>query len=270
MTLPLADPGVLILDDVTPIPVNPTGFDGRGRDEKERPALSVSASFTGNRGLFPDEKRIPVKNMKDMITERRSKQIGGRFIRKSGKVGVRDQNGTNFCWGNGPVQALMLTRAAANLPFVDLSPASVCAPINGYGRNNGGMGINAMKYIAEHGVVPSSLWPANYYQSGKYATEDAKRIALDFVGIDWYTFSSRDIEAVWSSLLLNYFGAAGLNWWGHEVCYVDIAWDDATDRPIIDFDNSWGSSYGTDGQAYLKGSKAIPDDYQCWRVATAA
>lgn len=264
------DPGVIRLDDVSPVPVNPSGFDGRGHDEAWRPTREMSASFAGNKGMFPDSMRIPVKDMKDLIAERRAKQIGGRFTRKGAKVGVRDQNGTNFCWGNGPTQALMIGRAMANLPPVELSPASVCAQINGYGRNNGGMGINAFKFIAEKGVVPVELWPANYYQTGKYHTSESTEAALLYRGLDWYDFESRDIEAVWSSLILNMIGAAGLNWWGHEVCYVDIAWDDKAGAPMIDFDNSWGAGYGTDGQAYLTGKKAIPDDYQCWRVVNAA
>lgn len=263
------DPGVLILDDSSPVPTNPAGFDGRGRDESQRPTMEAAATFTGNIGPFPDSMRIPVKDMKDLIAERRAKQIGGRWVRKGQQVSVLDQNGTNFCWANGPTQALKITRALAGMENKLLSAAAVAAQINHY-RNNGGMGINAFKWIAEKGVPTVDKWPVNYYASSKYVTPDMEAEALLYRGLEYYTFASRDIEAVWSSLILNMIGAAGLNWWGHEVCYCDIAWDDKAGKPMIDFDNSWGTGYGTDGQAYLQGSKAIPDDYQCWRVANAA
>lgn len=259
-------PGVLTIDDSSPVPVNPTGFDGRGREARDY-ASEPFGSAPGSKGKFPDSMRIPVKDMKDLIRERRENEIGGRFIRTKAGVGCLDQNGTNYCWINGPVQAMKIARAAAGLENVSLSPASGGAQIKNY-RNNGGWGSQAFSFIYEHGIAPAGLWPANHWQSNKYKTPECVAEMQKYRIGEYYEFEPRDIEAVWSSLLLNFFGAAGLNWWGHEVCYVDLAWDESSDRPMVDADNSWGEGYGNKGQFYLKGSKAVPDDYCCVRAVT--
>ena len=124
----------------------PTGF-SKGMMERTAPfgSLPFAAAST-----MP---KIPRSEWSDRIKRMESEQ--SRLSDLVRGVGMKslDQNGTNFCWANGPVNCVRIIRCVNNLPFVDLSPASVACPINGF-VNQGGWGTEALKYIVEHGIVP--------------------------------------------------------------------------------------------------------------------
>lgn len=168
-----------------------------------------------------------------------------------------DQNGTNFCWANGPTTAMQAVYARQGSPYVKLSAASVAAPIKNY-RNQGGWGSEAFEYAATHGWMSEAFWPRNYLRDAKYMTAEGKANALLHRPVDWYDLPARDFDALMSMVLQLIPVAVGYNWWSHEVCAIDGV------RIGNDFGirirNSWGMTYGSAGFAVLTRSKATPDD----------
>jgi hypothetical protein len=174
-----------------------------------------------------------------------------------------DQNGTNYCWINGPTQCIHYVRAMQGETHVALSPASVGAPIKNY-RNQGGWGSEGVKYMVEHGIAPQSLWPANAIDR-KYDTEECRVERLKYKVDEWWELKERSFDQLMTCLLLGYPVAVGYSWWGHEVtaCMAAIQ---GSDDFFIDIDNSWGKGWKDNGHTLLTESKATPDDAVVPRV----
>lgn len=207
---------------------------------------------------------IPRDAWAPMIEAReKSGQLLSRICDLAG-VEHLDQGNTNYCWCNAVITAMEALRAAAGLPYVKLSPASVAAPIKGF-RNQGGWGSEALAYIVENGVVPVSQWPANAIDR-KYHTATNRETAKRFRVTEWYDLTARQFGQLMTCLLLGLPVPIGLLWWGHEVCAMD---------PVIIGKNRFGArirnswkDWGDRGYAILEESKAVPDDAVAPRVVT--
>lgn len=177
-----------------------------------------------------------------------------------------NQNGTNYCWCNGVVGAVQCIRAVQGEPYVQLSPASVAAPIKNY-SNEGGWGGEALEYIVKNGVAAASLWPPNAI-SKQYKTAECDANAAQHKVTKWYELDSRNFDQLATCLLLRLPVPIGLNWWGHEVFGCDLVLVSAGVFGVR-IRNSWGDSYGEKGFAILSQSKATPDDAVCPYVTMA-
>jgi hypothetical protein len=173
-----------------------------------------------------------------------------------------NQNGTNYCWINAPVQCIHYVRAIQGEPHVPLSPASVGGPIKGY-RNVGGWGSQGLEYMVEHGVAPQSLWPPNAIKKS-YDTAEVREERKKYIVDEWWELKPRSFDQLVTCLLLGYPVAIGLNWWSHEVTACAVAVQ-GSDEFLVDIDNSWGD-WGDDGHGLLTQSKATPDDAVLPRV----
>ena len=173
-----------------------------------------------------------------------------------------DQNGTNYCWINAPVQCIHYVRAIQGEQHIALSPASVGAIIKNY-KNVGGWGSQGLLYMTENGVVPQSLWPANAIKR-EYDTAESRTERKKYIVDEWWELKARSFDQLMTCLLLGYPVAIGLNWWSHEVTACAAAVKDG--KFYVDIDNSWGTSYGDDGHALLTEAKATPDDAVVPRV----
>ena len=215
---------------------------------------------------FPQKLLIPESDWQGIIQdkEERKDRISD-YITKY-KVPCKSQAKTNYCWIFGPVGAVEVVRLFQNHEYVDLSPASCGSKIKNF-RNDGGYGPEGLRYIVEHGIVPSSMWPAAAIQR-KYDTPEAWVEADKYRVTEWMELRPRNMEQVVSCLLRNIPVTVGLSWWGHQVYYADAVWLDGeiAVRPR----NSWGPGWGTDGFSILRGSKMVPDDAVAPRVAMAA
>jgi len=182
----------------------------------------------------------------------------------------RDQGRTNFCWANGPCAALDMARRVAGLPFEETSAASVACKITGF-RNIGGWGIDAIRYLAQHGGVSSRLWP-NDAIDRRYDTPDANADRPRRQVVEWWDVPPRDFDWLATLCLLGIPCPVGYIRWAHEVTACDLV-EVSPGRFGIRIRNSWGrwGSQNTCGQwgfAVLSESEATPDECLAVRVAT--
>lgn len=242
----------LVFDDSTPEKAHdaPEGY-GKGWPGLDPQGYSAVADEE-----FPAEWLIPRNEWQARIEERESRglQLSQRMI-KAG-LPCKDQSSTNFCWCNGPVHTVEITRVLQNEPMVILSPASVACPITGF-RNVGGWGTQALESIIKNGVVPVDQWPANAI-SKQYFTQANRDLAMKYRVAKWLAPQPRNLDQLISLLLRDVPSAVAYNWWGHEVTAYDAIWENGQigvrDR------NSWGMSYGHLGFFSVQGNKMLPDD----------
>lgn len=185
-------------------------------------------------------------------------------------IQAKDQNGLNFCWVYGSTRAVEVRRAVQGLPRLELSPESVGGPCTRW-RNQGGYAGEAFDQLQDYGAcetsymdAPHSLHPLRW----KAGWQDN---AAQHEAIDWYNIETSFDEVI-TCLLERIPVAAGLDWWGHLVCFLDpVILPDGSVGVL--FQNSWGADWptpGANGLACLTESKATPDGAAAPIVVTAS
>lgn len=193
--------------------------------------------------------------------ERIKDQEAGRFrpsdaMRRAG-VPVKNQRSTSYCWVFAATSCVEQCRALAGLDFVSLSPASVGGPIKDY-RNQGGWPTQAIRYIGDRGICPSSVWPdCEILRS--LDDPESRALRQGFRLGEWLEFGA-SFDALATCLLLALPVAVGYNWWSHAVVMLDLVALDGQDQFGTRGRNSWGPGYGDDGFFVLTGSKMFPGD----------
>ena len=225
------------------------------RDYKTYPLGSFAAPF-------PME-TIPRSEWRDRIQEKDRLKAWPKDHKILAGFKSKNQNGTNYCWGNAPVQAVEYCVSMQGTGWAELSPASVCAPVKNF-RNVGGWGSQALEYIVKNGVSPVQYWPANAIDR-RYDNEESQRVRQNFRVTEWWELKERNFNQLMTCLLLGYPVAIGLSWWSHEVlaCAAAVR---GKDDFLIDIDNSWGAGWKDNGHGFLTQSKATPDDAVVPRV----
>lgn len=186
--------------------------------------------------------------------------------------GIKNQQSLPYCWIFGVTRTVEITRVVQGQPVVSLSPASAGGPITGYVKR-GGYGSAGLKYVREHGLVPSSMWPDTAVDR-KYDTPETRAERPKYRVQEWYDVvdygdRSSSFDRVATCLLLGIPLSLSYNWWGHLVCGVDLV-RLPSGKYGIRIDNSWGANWGTGGRSILEEGKGTPDAAECPRTVVAS
>ncbi len=177
----------------------------------------------------------------------RIKQGQGTFLSdlvKQQGIKAKDQNGLGYCWVYGSTRAVEVRRAVQGLPLLDLSPESVGGPCTNW-RNQGGYAGEAFDQLQNYGACETSFMDAPHsLRPGRWQAGWQENARLH-EAIDWYDIETSFDEVV-TCLLERIPVAAGLDWWGHLVCFLDpIILPDGSVGVL--FQNSWGVDWPTPG-----------------------
>ncbi len=244
-------PHVIERDD-DPLLTPPSGM-SKGMIERDWIAKPPGFSTHAKRFDIP---KIPRIDWPGIIEEKEANQSRMSDARKRNFFPSLNQGNTNYCWANGVVSAMYIDRAKRGLPHIDLSPASVAAPIKNY-RNQGGWGDEALEYLVEHGIASQVTWPANAIDR-KYDDLSSRAERKNFRISEWYELDYQDFDQLATCLLLNIPVAVGYNWWSHLICVLDLVRLGRDEYGTLIL-NSWGNSWGDRGEGVLSARKSRPD-----------
>lgn len=224
--------------------------------EYGRGYISTPAGFASIAADFPDEWIVPPSEYQARIQEAEEKGERQSDRALAANLPCKDQAQTNFCFGNAPVHTLEYQRMRQNEEYVELSAASVAAPLSNF-RNQGGSGTEAMSRIGEVGILPISIYPLNLVNGSRYFTDENLKIAAKYRHTKWIRIET---QAQKFSYLLRRMGIAssGWPWWSHETSDYDVVWFDG--EPAVRNRNSWGMDYGHKGFFIIRGSRLNFDE----------
>lgn len=137
-----------------------------------------------------------------------------------------DQDGFPDCWAHSTAHAVMLNRAAMNLPPIRFNAVAVATLLK---RVDGGWSGLSLKFGREHGFPVIGTDPGEWpYQSrkGKDTPELRASMALHTVAEDWYDLGKREWDQTLSEKQL--FTCSANNWatptdynaYGHAMCML--------------------------------------------------
>lgn len=197
------------------------------------------------------------EQLKSSLAHYRARGNGGQPIPSL------NQGSRGYCWSHSTTQAVILSRAANNQPYIPLSAYAVACIIKNY-RDQGGWCGQSAKFIKEVGVPSQEFWPQGSMSRSNDNAAMRENAAKHKIDEDWYDLTRHiadqqmTVQQVATALFLNQACALDFNWWGHSVCgarWVRI--EPGSWGPLIW--NSWGDQWGDLGMAVLRGSKGIPD-----------
>lgn len=219
---------------------------------------------------FPDELLIDEAEWDERIAEQVAKQSSMEDIRNFGMDGQQipslDQDGIGYCWIHSGTNCMKIGRAISGEPYVPLSAFMAGSIIKNY-RDEGGNGIDGVKFFATKGVCSEKYWPAQA-RNPKYDTPEMWANAALHKALRWYDLSpnaSTRRKQVASCLLRNIPVIGDFNWWGHSVMMIRLV-----SRTETNIWNSWSDSWSVKGIGKLQGSKAWPDNAVALNVESAA
>jgi len=175
-------------------------------------------------------------------------------------VPILDQNGFGYCWIYGVVGAMMTCAAMTGQPVPHLNPFPT-AFRGKQGRNQGGWGEEALRYIDQWGVVEESLWPGHEAKMSNWDRQEVVANAKLTAAVERLELPRGQFSALMSALLGKYPRpvSMGLWWWGHLV-YSSRAVALDGNRFGVKAPNSWKRSWGKDGCIIIEEAKAKADE----------
>jgi hypothetical protein len=177
--------------------------------------------------------------------------------RIAGEVPILNQGQWGYCWMFGVVGAMMTAYAMTGVksPHLNAFPTAYRGK---QGRNQGGWGEEALRYINQFGVVENSLWPGNEAKMSNWDRQEVKENAklhmvtqsLELPQKDLYAILSVLTDPVWPRPV-----SVGFDWWGHLV-YATRAMALDGGKFGLMIPNSWGGDWGNQGCAIIDEPKS--------------
>jgi len=223
------------------------------RDYKSVPEFSAYPEYSGRR-----HDRSQWKQLIDMHNANQSMPV--HWHKKYCKI--KSQKRTNYCWMFGTVACVENRLAHQGISGVDL-----CAFATAYrgkqGRNRGGYGVEACRYIDQFGIPDCKVYPnfskdmSLWKRPEVIASSSANKI------VSFNELGRNDFEGAVSALIDDVDPrpvTLALSWWRHLVCGLGVAYN-GRDYGII-IANSHGTQYSAGGEkngyGILWGRKAVP------------
>lgn len=201
---------------------------------------------------------FPRSEWEQLIALQEERKASPLHVHQYHDVPIMNQKRSKYCWAFCLVAGCMnrLAHAGINDPLPILSGTSLAAPIKSF-RNVGGYVLEAAK-AAKNGISDVIAWPESSMKRSlvnHQAVKDSKRINQ----ISEFTeLPRRDLAALVSVLIDPNNSrpvAIALPWWRHAVLALRARIERG--RVAIDFVNSYGSSWQSDGFGTLYEDDAI-------------
>lgn len=177
---------------------------------------------------------------------------------------ILDQDGLPYCHGFSAVLAVMLQRAAAGMPFVELSGSGVAAPTVNW-TSRGAWIMDDLKTMQEIGCPSVDFVPQLAVQKSKFR-DGWKEDAATRKVVEVYELRPRSLDDQVTALLTGFAVCTGINWWGHATVDVDVHGNGDEIGGL----NSWSKNWGDKGYFRRTGSKRLNDEQYAVRVTVAA
>jgi hypothetical protein len=212
-----------------------------GRDLAANPLHAFAKPFS-----LP---RLDMATIKELIREKTANKSWIKDHCDRVGLGVKNQQSSSYCWYHGfirTMEAAMVLAGGLRLPLSAFYGASRIKN----GRNEGGSGVVAAQWTAEHGTCLEKYWPPMKFR-GDVTPEILANAQLHKPTLQEECDPS-DHELIYSAVCQDQAVTVGIPIWGHEVAITFLVLEGDTVYPGID--NSWGPDYGTNGRAVLHGA----------------
>jgi len=200
----------------------------------------------------------PMFRSKIQVIDRRDwADLAGKVSLQPHVKQVLDQGQVGSCAAESSVQALMIARAVAGQPDIQLNPYFVYHHTSG-GRDRGSSIDSNLRFLRDKGCAPLSIWPRSKgWQQGP--DEQVYRQAKKFKILEFYDIET--VDEMVSALLLGFPVVYGAR--GHAVCKVAHI-DNLKGLDV----NSWGTKWGEDGFGVWSPYSGIGWNYGAFAVRT--
>lgn len=243
----------------------PNDFIGRNSGHEERDYEACPHGSMRGSHSFPMDQLIPRSEWSERLKYQKETKSRVSDVRLVSQVPSSHQGSTSSCWAHSVVNVVRLARVIAGLPHEGLSASSVQCRVKNF-QDVGGWSGQALEFIVDNGIVPTSLWPENSFKRS-LLTPEAVAVALDYRVTEWWDFDSGDLDQLASFLLQGGIGSGGWNWAGHAMAILDLVEVESGSFGVRVWDN-YGEERGDRGMYVLRGWKAVPDDHCGVRVTT--
>lgn len=192
--------------------------------------------------------RLSTQEIKELIQEKTANKTWLTDLADRVGSKVKNQSRSSYCWIHAPVRGMEL-----NLVHMGGKPLTLSAFYAGSriksGRNEGGWGLQGIKFLHDNGTCREDLWPPMQFR-GTVTAEIKANAELHQIRL-YEEFEPDDYEGIWSSVVQDQPVTVGIPAWGHEVLLTFLVLNGA--NIAEGFDNSWGQSYGKNGRGVLAG-----------------
>ena len=194
----------------------------------------------------------------EIIAEKTAKKT---WIRdKCDRVGskVKNQSRSSYCWNHAPVRGVECNMVLQGGKAHTLSAFWGAATIKN-GRNQGGWGLQAVKFMVERGVPLESFHKPMDFSVDRSPETLANAKLHQIVG--WEDVDPSDQYAIFTRIALDIPVTLGIPAMGHEMLGTFLVVIGG--KIYIGCDNSWGASDGDNGRRVCTGRNAKFSEAGC-------